>query len=87
MLATYVATEDWNQLISDPDVVLVDTRNYYEYAIGTFKKCHKPQPTTFREFPNYVAEHLNPNQHKSRYVFSGGIRCEKIHRLLKTTRF
>ena len=69
-VGTYVAPKDWNQLISDPDVVLVDTRNYYEYAIGTFKNAINPNTTTFREFPNYVAEHLNPNQHKKSLCFA-----------------
>ena len=71
----------------DPDVVLVDTRNYYEYAIGTFKNAINPTLPLFAISLITLPNTLNPNQHKkSRYVCTG-IRCEKIHRLPKTTRF
>jgi UPF0176 protein len=58
-VGTYVKPEDWNALISDPDVVLIDTRNDYEVDIGTFKGAIDPKTTTFREFPEYVAEHFD----------------------------
>jgi UPF0176 protein len=87
-VGVYVAPKDWNNLIADPDVVLVDTRNYYEYAIGTFKNAINPNTTTFREFPNYVATHLNPNTHKKVAMFcTGGIRCEKSTAYLKQQGF
>jgi len=74
----YVAPENWNALISDPDVVLIDTRNDYEYDIGTFKGAIDPHTTTFREFPQYVAKNLDPAKHKKVAMFcTGGIRCEK----------
>jgi UPF0176 protein len=77
-VGTYVAPEDWNALISDPDVVLIDTRNNYEYDIGTFKGALDPHTTTFREFPEYVANNLDPAKHKKVAMFcTGGIRCEK----------
>ncbi|MEO8419363.1 MAG: rhodanese-related sulfurtransferase [Methylophilaceae bacterium] len=77
-VGTYVAPEDWNALISDPDVVLIDTRNGYEYDIGTFRGAIDPHTTTFREFPDYVSKHLDPAQHKKVAMFcTGGIRCEK----------
>ncbi len=77
-VGTYVAPEDWNALISDPDVILVDTRNDYEYDIGTFKGAVDPHTTTFREFPEYVAQNLDPTKHKKVAMFcTGGIRCEK----------
>jgi len=77
-VGTYVAPEDWNALISDPDVVLIDTRNDYEYDIGTFKGALDPHTTTFREFPEYVANNLDPAKHKKVAMFcTGGIRCEK----------
>lgn len=77
-VGTYVAPEDWNALISDPDVVLIDTRNGYECDIGTFRGALDPKTTTFREFPVYIGNHLNPARHKKVAMFcTGGIRCEK----------
>jgi len=77
-VGTYVKPEDWNALISDPDVVLIDTRNDYEVDIGTFKGAIDPKTTTFREFPEYVAEHFDKTKHKKVAMFcTGGIRCEK----------
>ncbi len=73
-----IDAKDWNALISDPDVLLVDTRNEYEYSIGTFKHAISPETQTFREFPAYVKQHLNPHKHKKIAMFcTGGIRCEK----------
>ncbi|OAM52277.1 hypothetical protein A7981_01965 [Methylovorus sp. MM2] len=77
-VGTYVKPEDWNALISDPDVILIDTRNDYEYDIGTFQGAVDPHTTTFREFPDYVSKNLDPNKHKKIAMFcTGGIRCEK----------
>ncbi len=77
-VGTYVAPQDWNALIADPDVVVIDTRNEYEVNIGTFKRAQNPQTRSFREFPDYVRQNLNPNQHKKVAMFcTGGIRCEK----------
>ena len=77
-VGTYVAPEDWNALIADPDVLLIDTRNDYEYDIGTFKGAVDPHTATFREFPQYVRDNLDPVKHKKVAMFcTGGIRCEK----------
>jgi UPF0176 protein len=77
-VGTYVKPEDWNALISDPDVILLDTRNDYEVHIGTFKNAVDPKTKTFREFPQYVAENLDKTKHKKVAMFcTGGIRCEK----------
>lgn len=77
-VGTYVKPEDWNALISDPDVILIDTRNDYEVDIGTFKGALDPKTTTFREFPEYVAHNLDKTKHKKVAMFcTGGIRCEK----------
>lgn len=77
-VGTYVKPEDWNALISDPEVVLIDTRNDYEVDIGTFKGAIDPKTTTFREFPEYVAQHFDKTKHKKVAMFcTGGIRCEK----------
>ena len=77
-VGTYVKPEDWNALISDPDVILLDTRNDYEVHIGTFKGAIDPKTTTFREFPEYLAQNLDKTKHKKVAMFcTGGIRCEK----------
>jgi len=77
-VGTYVKPEDWNAVISDPDVVVIDTRNDYEFEIGTFKGAIDPKTTTFREFPEYVRNNLNPARNKKVAMFcTGGIRCEK----------
>jgi UPF0176 protein len=74
----YVKPEDWNDLINDPDVILVDTRNDYEVEVGTFKGAVDPHIATFREFPEYVKKHFSPEQQPRVAMFcTGGIRCEK----------
>jgi UPF0176 protein len=78
MVGKYVKPKDWNAIISDPEVVLIDTRNDYEYAIGTFKNAVNPKTNTFREFPEYVKTHFDPKKLKKIAMFcTGGIRCEK----------
>jgi UPF0176 protein len=77
-VGTYVKPQDWNQLIADPDVIVIDTRNQYEVEIGTFKGAIDPHTDSFTQFPEYVANNLNPEQHKQIALFcTGGIRCEK----------
>jgi len=74
----YVKPSEWNALISDPEVLLIDTRNDYEVQIGTFQNAVNPNTETFREFPEYVAKELDPSKHKKVAMFcTGGIRCEK----------
>ncbi len=74
----YVTPEEWNQLIDDPDVVLIDTRNDYEIDVGTFKGAINPHTKSFREFPEFVNQNLDPAVHKKVAMFcTGGIRCEK----------
>ncbi|WP_261883239.1 rhodanese-related sulfurtransferase [Vibrio pelagius] len=88
VVGTYVKPKDWNELISDPDVVLVDTRNDYEVDIGTFKNAVNPNTETFREFPQYVEENLDPAKHKKVAMFcTGGIRCEKSTAYMKEQGF
>lgn len=88
IVGTYVEPQDWNDLISDPDVILVDTRNYYEYGIGTFSGAVNPETTTFREFPDYVAKNLDKTKHKKVAMFcTGGIRCEKSTAFMKQQGF
>ena len=77
-VGTYVKPSDWNALLSDPEVLLIDTRNDYEYAIGTFRGAIDPHTTTFREFPAFVRGQLDPLRQKKVAMFcTGGIRCEK----------
>jgi UPF0176 protein len=74
----YVTPEAWNDLISDPEVVVLDTRNDYEYGIGTFRGALNPNTETFRQFPDFVMKNLDPEKHKKVAMFcTGGIRCEK----------
>ncbi len=77
-VGTYVNPQDWNDVISDPEVTLIDTRNGYEVGIGTFQGAQNPHTESFREFPEYVLENLEPSKHKKVALFcTGGIRCEK----------
>jgi UPF0176 protein len=77
-VGTYVDPKQWNDLISDPEVAVIDTRNEYEVAIGTFHRAENPHIHTFREFSTYAQQHLNPQHHKKVAMFcTGGIRCEK----------
>ena len=88
VVGQYVKPQDWNSIISDPEVVLIDTRNDYEYAIGTFKNAINPKTNTFREFPEYVKTHFDPKKHKKVAMFcTGGIRCEKASSYMMTEGF
>jgi len=88
VVGTYVKPQDWNALISDPDVVLVDTRNDYEVQVGTFKGAVNPVTETFREFPDWVAQELDPQKNRKVAMFcTGGIRCEKSTAYLKEQGF
>ncbi len=75
---TYVDAKDWNELIADPDVVIIDTRNSFEFEKGTFERAIDPGTSAFKEFPDYVEKKLDPRKHKKIAMFcTGGIRCEK----------
>lgn len=88
VVGTYVEPRDWNALISDPEVVVIDTRNDYEVEIGTFKGAVNPHTESFREFPDYVKNNLDPAKHKKVAMFcTGGIRCEKSTAYLKEQGF
>lgn len=82
-VGTYVHPQDWNVLIADPEVVVIDTRNDYEVDIGTFARSQNPKTRSFRQFPEYVQRHLDPTQHPKVALFcTGGIRCEKASSFL-----
>ncbi|NEP15383.1 MAG: rhodanese-related sulfurtransferase [Leptolyngbya sp. SIO4C1] len=86
-VGTYVEPQDWNAVISDPDVVVIDTRNDYEVSIGTFAGAQNPQTQSFRDFPSY-AQQLDPQQHPKVVMFcTGGIRCEKASSYLLSQGF
>ena len=74
----YVDPTQWNELLADPEVLLLDTRNSYETEIGTFAGAIKPPLSTFSDFATYVSENLDPGKHRKVAMFcTGGIRCEK----------
>ena len=78
LVGTYVKPKDWNALISDPDVVLIDTRNDYEFHAGTFEGAVDPDIKRFRELPKFVRDNYDPKTHKKVAMFcTGGIRCER----------
>ncbi|KAB1088027.1 rhodanese-related sulfurtransferase [Neorhizobium galegae] len=88
IVGTYVEPKDWNALISDPETIVIDTRNDYETAIGIFKGAVDPQTKTFREFPDWVKN--NPGLHnkpKIAMYCTGGIRCEKATAFMKEQGF
>lgn len=77
-VGVYVPAEEWNDLISDPSVLLIDTRNDYEVAVGTFEGAVDPKTQTFRDFPEFVRANLDPERHTKIAMYcTGGIRCEK----------
>ena len=83
-VGTYVKPEDWNALISDPDTIVIDTRNDYEVGIGTFEGAMDPNIKSFREFPAWVRKHHNQlNKPKIAMFCTGGIRCEKSTAFMK----
>ncbi|MCR9123561.1 MAG: rhodanese-related sulfurtransferase [Phyllobacteriaceae bacterium] len=85
IVGTYVAPEDWNDLIAEPDTILVDTRNDYEVKIGTFENAVNPETATFREFPDWVRRNENALRGKKIAMFcTGGIRCEKATAFVKS---
>jgi UPF0176 protein len=87
-VGTYVKARDWNELISNPEVVLIDTRNNYEFEIGSFKGAINPNTETFRQFPSYTKNNLEQYRNKKIAMFcTGGIRCEKSTAYLKSEGF
>jgi UPF0176 protein len=80
----YVDPSKWNQLIADPDTLVIDTRNTYEYQSGSFKGAVQPNTKRFRDFPGQIQSLLSENRKKRVALFcTGGIRCEKATAFLK----
>ena len=91
-VGTYVEPDDWNALVDDPDTLVIDTRNSYETAIGTFEGAIDPGTESFREFPQWAETTLRPlmeqNGRKRIAMFcTGGIRCEKASSYLQQQGF
>ncbi len=85
---TYLDPAQWHEFIQDPDVIILDTRNDYEYELGTFKNAINPDIDNFREFPEYVERHLSDKKDKKIAMFcTGGIRCEKTTAFMKEQGF
>ena len=89
-VGTYVKPDDWNDLISDPNVVVIDTRNKYETKIGSFKNALDPETSSFREFPDWVKKFKSSKENANKKIAmfcTGGIRCEKASSLMKEEGF
>lgn len=85
---THVDAKDWNSIISDPEVLVLDTRNDYEFRSGTFRNAVNPETTKFSELPSYVEQRLDPAKHKKVAMFcTGGIRCEKFAPFMRSKGF
>jgi len=91
IVGEYVSPAEWNELIDNKDTIVIDTRNNYEYSIGTFKNSLNPKTSKFREFPNWIKEQKftkEDKKHKNIAMFcTGGIRCEKASSLMKAQGF
>lgn len=88
VVGTYVTPDDWNALISDPEVLVIDTRNSFEFAAGTFHNAVDPGTRSFGEFPAYVARELSGYRNRKIAMFcTGGIRCEKATSYLREQGF
>ena len=88
IVGTYVAPKDWNALISDPDTLVIDTRNDYETAIGMFRGAVDPNTKSFRDFPEWVKSNTGlHNKPKIAMYCTGGIRCEKATAFMKEQGF
>ncbi|HEX6280251.1 MAG TPA: rhodanese-like domain-containing protein [Pyrinomonadaceae bacterium] len=85
---THVKPAEWNELIADPQVVVLDTRNDYEFRTGTFERALNPATRKFSELPDFVKANLDPARHKKVAMFcTGGIRCEKFAPYMKSLGF
>lgn len=87
-VGTYLTPEEWHEFIQDPEVLIIDTRNDYEYELGTFKNAINPKTENFRDFPEYVKQQLSDKKdRKIAMCCTGGIRCEKSTAYLKEQGF
>jgi UPF0176 protein len=78
-IGTHKKPKEWNEIISDPETIVLDARNRYEYKSGTFRGAVNPETEKFSDLPAFVRENLNPEKHKKVAMFcTGGVRCEKF---------
>jgi len=85
---THVGSKKWNKLINDPETIVLDARNDYEYRVGTFKSAINPETDSFTELPDFVEKHFDPAKHRKIAMFcTGGIRCEKFAPYMKEKGF
>jgi UPF0176 protein len=88
LVGEYVEPENWNDLITDPDTLLIDVRNDFEVEVGTFQGAVNPQTAAFSDFPHFIQTQLDPDKHKKVAMFcTGGIRCEKATSYLQEQGF
>lgn len=83
----YLNAEKWNELLDNPETVVLDTRNDYEYRMGTFKEAINPKIKAFRDFPQYVDENITDKEKPVAIFCTGGIRCEKASTYMKQQGF
>ena len=87
-VGTHVGPAEWNSIIGDPETLVLDTRNDYEYKTGTFVRAINPGTSKFSELPAYISENLDPERHTKIAMFcTGGIRCEKFAPYMKQLGF
>lgn len=87
-IGTHVDSARWNELLEDPEVLVLDARNDYEYMVGTFKGALNPNTDSFNELPEFIEKNLDPKTHKKVALFcTGGIRCEKFAPYMKAKGF
>ena len=85
---THKKASEWNKIINDPETIVLDARNKYEFETGSFRGAVNPNIDSFSQLPEFVAKNLNPNKHKKIAMFcTGGIRCEKFAPLMKDLGF
>jgi UPF0176 protein len=83
-IGTHVSPREWNEIIADEEVFVLDTRNDYEFEIGTFRRAVNPNTEKFSDLPEYVEKNLDPSKHRKIAMFcTGGIRCEKFAPFMK----
>lgn len=88
MVGEYIDPKDWNQLIADPETIVIDTRNVYETHLGTFARAIDPHIHNFKQLPGFVRKNLGEAKHKKIATFcTGGIRCEKFTAWMKAEGF
>jgi len=79
----YLDAKDWNELLDNPEAIVIDTRNGYEYRMGTFKNAINPKIKAFRDFPEYVEKNIKDKEKPIAIFCTGGIRCEKASTMMK----